>query len=160
MGEVSVTLVDRGCVRADRNHVVDGYAVASPDDPDPDHGIDEFVVWSAVIEAPETTYLWDAGSHPDAGDGYWPDPLYAAFEHVDAHEHDLETDLDRVGYALSDVDAVVASHLHLNHAGGLYQFAGTDTPVYVHEDELKLAHHSAKTTGGRSRTSPATPTAT
>jgi hypothetical protein len=70
MGEVSVTLVDRGCVRADRNHVVDGYAMASADDPDPDHGIDEFVVWSAVIEAPETTYLWDAGSHPDAGDGY------------------------------------------------------------------------------------------
>jgi glyoxylase-like metal-dependent hydrolase (beta-lactamase superfamily II) len=148
MDDVSVHLLDRGRVYADMNYVVNGYAMGTADDPSPDHTIAEFVVWNAVIDHPEATILWDTGSHPDAGDGYWPDPLYAAFKHVDAAEHHLEDDLDAAGYAVDDIDAVVASHLHLDHAGGLYNFAGTDVPVYVHEDEFKFAYYSAKTTEG------------
>ncbi|WP_129116823.1 N-acyl homoserine lactonase family protein [Halegenticoccus tardaugens] len=148
MADVSVHLLDRGRVRADANYVVDGYAMASASNPRPEHEIREFVVWNAVIDHPEATILWDTGSHPDAGDGYWPAPLYDAFEHVDADEHRLEDDLDAAGYALSDVDAVVTSHLHLDHAGGLYEFEGSDVPVYVHEEELKYAYFSAKTDEG------------
>jgi glyoxylase-like metal-dependent hydrolase (beta-lactamase superfamily II) len=33
-------------------------------------------------------------------------------------------------------------HLHLDHAGGLENFRGTDVPVYVHETELKHAFFS------------------
>lgn len=33
-------------------------------------------------------------------------------------------------------------HLHLDHAGGLENFAGTDVPIYVHEAELKHAFYS------------------
>ncbi|WP_117591186.1 N-acyl homoserine lactonase family protein [Haloprofundus halophilus] len=148
MVDASIHLLDRGRVRADMNYVVDGYAMGSADNPDPEHEMTEFVVWSAVVDHPEATVLWDTGSHPEAGDGYWPAPLYGAFEHYDAADHDLESDLDAAGYALSDVDAVVTSHLHLDHAGGLYHFADTDVPVYVHEEELKFAYYSAKTTEG------------
>ncbi len=148
MADVSVHLVDRGRVRADKNHVVDGYAMASADDPNPDHELIDFVVWNAVLDHPEGTVLWDTGSHPDAGDGYWPAPLYAAFEHYDADEHRLEDDLAAVGYDLDDIDAVVMSHLHLDHAGGLYNFEGRDVPIYVHEEEIKFAYYSAKTTEG------------
>ncbi len=148
MVDASVHLLDRGRVHADRGFVVDGYTMGTADEPNPDHDIAEFVVWSAVVDHPDCTVLWDTGSHPEAGDGYWPEPLYAAFQHVDAHEHDLESDLDRAGFDLADIDAVVMSHLHLDHAGGLAAFAGTDTPVYVHEEELKFAYYSAKTTEG------------
>jgi N-acyl homoserine lactone hydrolase len=148
MSDISVTLVDRGRVRADKNYVVDGYAMADAENPDPDHEIVEFVVWNAVVDHPDATILWDTGSHPDAGDGYWPKPLYDAFEHVDAADHHLDDDLNDVGYTLDDIDAVVMSHLHLDHAGGLRQFAGTDVPIYVHEDELKFAYYSAKTSEG------------
>jgi glyoxylase-like metal-dependent hydrolase (beta-lactamase superfamily II) len=92
--------------------------------------------------------LWDTGSHPEAGEGYWPAPLYGAFAHVDAAERDLETALSEAGYALSDIDAVVMSHLHLDHAGGLHRFEGTDVPVYVHRRELEFAYLSAKTDVG------------
>jgi glyoxylase-like metal-dependent hydrolase (beta-lactamase superfamily II) len=148
MDDISVALVDRGRVRADMNYVVAGYSMASAADPNPERDVEEFVVWNAVIDHPEATILWDTGSHPDAGDGYWPAPLYQAFEHYDATEHRLENDLDEAGYSLRDIDAVVMSHLHLDHAGGLHNFDGSDIPVYVHEEEIKYAYYSAKTVEG------------
>lgn len=36
-------------------------------------------------------------------------------------------------------------HLHLDHAGGLSYFKGTDVPIYVHELELKHAFYSVLT---------------
>lgn len=43
---------------------------------------------------------------------------------------------------------MIQTHLHLDHAGGLYAFEGTDVPIYVHERELKYAYYSAKTDAG------------
>ena len=148
MADVTVTFVDRGRVQADRNFVVDGTSVATASNRDPDHEYETYVVWNLVIETPETTILWDTGSHPEAGDGYWPEPLYEAFAHVDADEHHLADDLGAAGYDLADIDAVVMSHLHLDHAGGLVEFSGTDVPIYVHREELPFAYFSANTEEG------------
>jgi len=46
------------------------------------------------------------------------------------------------------VDAVVMSHLHLDHAGGLRHFEDRDVPVYVHEREIEYAYRSARTDTG------------
>ncbi|MFC7070667.1 N-acyl homoserine lactonase family protein [Halobaculum lipolyticum] len=143
----TVTLVDRGRVRADRAYVVDGATMASAADPTPEHERIEFVVWNAVIEAGGRTYLWDTGVPTDAAD-VWPEPLYGGFEAHDAHEHSLAGDLAAAGYDVGEIDAVVMSHLHLDHAGELDAFAGTGTPVYVHRDELGFAFYSAHTTEG------------
>jgi len=143
-----IAFLDRGRVMADRSFVVDGASVATASNRDPDHTYEEYVVWNLVVETPERTILWDTGSHPDAGEGYWPEPLYDAFAHVDAAEHTLVGDLADAGYALADIDAVVMSHLHLDHAGGLSEFAGTDVPIYVHREELPYAYYSATTDEG------------
>lgn len=148
MDETSVSLLDRGRIEADLNFVLDGNVVATASDPNPDLEYGEFLVWNLVVDHPEATVLWDTGSHPEAGDGYWPAPLFEAFAHVDAAERGLETALSDAGYAVSDIDAVVMSHLHLDHAGGLYHFEGTDTPIYVHRRELEFAYLSAKTDVG------------
>jgi len=147
MDSPRVTLVDRGRVRADMGYVISGYSMASASAPNPDHEIGEFVVWAAVIETQNGTFLWDTGCPPNA-ETYWPEPLYDAFEAYDATDRSLESDLQTVGYRIEDIDAVVMSHLHLDHAGELSQFAGTETPIYVHEDELPFAHLSATTTAG------------
>ena len=128
MVDASIHLIDRGRVYADRGYVVDGYTMGSATEPNPDHERAEFVVWNAVIDHPEATVLCDTGSHPEAGDGYWPAPLYAAFEHVDAADHDLEGDLDDAGFGLDDIDAVVTSHLHLDHAAGWRRSRGPTSP--------------------------------
>lgn len=40
---------------------------------------------------------------------------------------------------------MIMGHLHLDHAGGLENFRGTDVPVYTHEIELKHAFYSVAT---------------
>lgn len=47
--------------------------------------------------------------------------------------------------SFQDVKAVIMGHLHLDHAGGLEHFKGTDVPIYVHEKELKHAYYSVAT---------------
>ncbi len=148
MVDATLTLVDRGTIRADANFLLENHVVGTAGEPNPDTQFVEGPVYNLVIDHPEATILWDTGSHPDAGDGYWPPELYAAFEHFDAHEHPLPDALDEAGYSIDDIDAVVQSHLHLDHAGGLHNFAGTDVPVFVHEDELQYAYYSACTDHG------------
>ena len=141
-------LLDRGRIHADLNAALDGEVVATRGDRNPDLRYGEFAVWNLLVDHPEATVLWDTGSHPDAADGHGPAPLYEAFAHPDAAERDLETALDDVGYAVADVDWVVQSHLHLDHAGGLHRFEGTDVPVYVHRRELEHAYLSANSAAG------------
>lgn len=147
MVDAIVHCLDRGRIRADANYMLEGHNLSTASEPDPEPTRGEGPVYNLVIEHPEGTILWDTGSHPDAATR-WPDDLYDAFEHYDADEHPLERELDSAGFDLGDIDAVVMSHLHLDHTGGLPRFDGTDVPVYVHEAELKHAYYSAKTGAG------------
>lgn len=145
---MAVHLLDRGRIHADLNFALDGEVAAVYSDQDPELEYGEYAVWNLLIDHPEATILWDTGSHPDAADGYWPSGLFEAFAHVDADERDLKTALGEVGYTVEDIDIVVQSHLHLDHAGGLYHFEGTDVPVYVHRREIEHAYLSANTDAG------------
>lgn len=141
--DIEITFVDRGRIHGDANKTVDGVVEATDSTPNPDAMRGEGVVYNLVIDHPEGIILWDTGSHPDAGTGHWPADLYDAFTHVSPQP--LENDLDDAGYDLSDVDAVLQTHLHFDHAGGLHNFDGTDVPVFVHEAELKHAYYAAVT---------------
>lgn len=148
MTEITIELIERGHIITDMNHIVEGFAMGTAEEPPHEPVMGEGPVYNLVIDHPEATILWDTGSHPEAGDGHWPAELYLAFEHYDAGEHVLSEDLAAAGYSIEEIDAVIQSHLHLDHAGGLHNFAGTDVPVYVHEQELKHAYYSANTDQG------------
>jgi N-acyl homoserine lactone hydrolase len=146
MVDATLTPIERGTIRTDANNIIEGHTLGSAADPDPETTMVDGPVYNVVIEHPEATILWDTGSHPEAAAGHWPAELYAAFEHTGLRP--LEDDLASAGYDVDAIDAVIQSHLHLDHAGGLYAFEGTDVPIYVHEDELKYAYYSAKTDAG------------
>lgn len=148
MADIAIDVIDRGRIETDINYPLEGARMATSDRPNPDAVRGEGVVYNLVLDHPDGTILWDTGSHPDAGSGHWPEDLYQAFTHVDAAEHPLDGDLADAGYDLDDIDYVVQSHLHLDHAGGLHQFDGTDVPVFVHEREFQFAYYSAKTDQG------------
>ncbi len=77
-----------------------------------------------LIEHPEGLVLFDAGLDPD----HVGDPAGAYGEmatRIDMRfdeRHLIETHLDALGFSLSDVSTVVASHLHFDHAGALKRF--------------------------------------
>ncbi|MDZ7702794.1 MAG: N-acyl homoserine lactonase family protein [Halobacteriales archaeon] len=147
MVDARVHVLDRGQLRADSNYLLEAHNLSTASTPNPDAVRGAGPVYNLVIEHPEATVLWDTGCHPEAK-RRWPEAIADAFEPIGVDEHALDVELDRAGFAMGDVDAVIMSHLHLDHAGGLQHFEGRDVPVYVHAEELKHAFYCAKTGDG------------
>ena len=101
-----------------------------------------------LIRHPEIgNILYDTGNSPDYGQEY-PTPVletYPISEFISIEEalrlHDL---------AVNDIDMLILSHLHFDHAGGLCYFTGAKAirNVIVSEDELKHAYFSVVTGKG------------
>lgn len=103
-------------------------------------------VIGSLVEHPRGgLILFDTGMAPDARES-WPPPLLEAFDVVShTPEQHLDAAVGAAGHSLSDVRAVVMSHLHLDHAGGLEHFRGTDVPIYVQGSELRNAFYAVAT---------------
>jgi glyoxylase-like metal-dependent hydrolase (beta-lactamase superfamily II) len=86
--------------------------------------------------------VFDTGAAPNARE-VWPPivfELFAITEYRD--EQRLDNVLGAAGFGLDDVKAIVLSHMHLDHAGGLEFFRGKDVPVYVSATELRNAFYA------------------
>ena len=96
-----------------------------------------------LIEHPsEGLILFETGSGKDYPQ-VWGAPLNDIFAQVDYEPvQELDKQIELTGHSIKDVKMVIMGHLHLDHAGGLEQFFGTDVPIYVHENELKHAFFS------------------
>ena len=92
-------------------------------------------VTSYLIRTSDAVILFDTGLSPRAVPGLLrTDPL-ARFEDADLLVHRL----DGLGLEPRDVDLVVLSHLHFDHAGGAFLFR--DSELIVQRDEYACAHH-------------------
>jgi N-acyl homoserine lactone hydrolase len=85
--------------------------------------------------------LVDTGSHPDAMKGYWPEEARKSIPLVRTNEDILEFRLSQLGLIPEDINLLVLTHLHLDHAGNLNLFSGTKAgqKVIVHQAEIKQA---------------------
>lgn len=146
--DIRIHVLDRGRIETDVNHPVEAAVTATASEPNPDSLRGEGVVYNLVVAHPEATVLWDTGIHPEATSGHWPPALVERFTPRDPTAHRLPSALESAGFGLDDIDAVVQSHLHCDHAGGLAHFAGRETPVYVHRREVEHAYLSARTSAG------------
>lgn len=148
MVDATIDVIDRGKIRADINFFEEAATIASHSNPNPENEMIDIPVPQYVIDHPEATILWDTGSHEDALESHWPDWMIDVFRPYNANEHTLQGDLEKEEWSLDDIDCVVISHLHNDHAGGLHHFDGTDVPIYVHKDEIQFAYYSEKTDEG------------
>jgi glyoxylase-like metal-dependent hydrolase (beta-lactamase superfamily II) len=92
-----------------------------------------------VIEHTDGRLLFDSGVHPELR----TDPekrlgsAAADFQVQLEPEHHIETLLGSIGLKPADIDVVVQSHLHFDHAGGLGWL--THAPILVQREELAFA---------------------
>jgi glyoxylase-like metal-dependent hydrolase (beta-lactamase superfamily II) len=90
-----------------------------------------------LIRTTEAAILFDTGLSPRAVPGLLrTDPL-ARFTEADLLERRLET----LGLGPDDVDLVVLSHLHYDHAGGVELFGRAE--LVAQRDEYAYAHYPA-----------------
>lgn len=94
-----------------------------------------------VVTHPQGTVLFDSGAHPDLGTN--PESRLgeaaADFDMRLTADDRVEGCLARIGMTPQDIDLVIQSHLHFDHAGGLAWL--THAPVLVQREELAFARN-------------------
>src|SRR5699024_5195640 len=88
------------------------------------------------IDHPDAKILFDTACNPNGmgPNGRWIEQTQKAFPYMADEECHLPNRLEQINVDPREVDYVVASHLHLDHAGCLEYF--TNATVIVHDDEL------------------------
>jgi N-acyl homoserine lactone hydrolase len=92
-----------------------------------------------LVQHPEGNLLFDSGVHPQMGTDPVArlGPAAAAFQVQITPDDTVEARLSSIGMTPRNVDIVVQSHLHFDHAGGLEWL--THAPVLVQREELRFA---------------------
>src|SRR5579872_4033284 len=92
-----------------------------------------------VVIHPRGTVLFDSGAHPDLATN--PESRLGAaaadFDMRLSTEDQVQRRLATLGMTPDDIDIVVQSHLHFDHAGGLAWL--THAPILVQREELTFA---------------------
>ncbi len=122
-------ILNTGRLETDKNNVVAGATVGTKENPQVKNEWINLPVMAFLIETDNGYVLYDLGSHPDAMKGYWPPHLQSVYPLYQTEEERLENQLALCGVKPEDIKTVVLSHLHLDHAGNIHQFAHAD--VYV-----------------------------
>ena len=139
-------LLDLGVIEYDEGWPLAGAGVSTRSDPAPASPRREVAIIAALIEHPTAgPILFDTGAPANFAE-LWPPVVQELFAITTyEREHHLDAALEAAGFGVQDVRAIVMSHLHLDHAGGLELFRGSDVPVYVHGDELRNAFYAIAT---------------
>ncbi len=129
-------VLDNGRMKMDKNLMIATSNQATIDNPNAPNEMVEFPIYTVFIDHPEGKILFDTACNPNAmgSEGRWIEQTQKAFPYTASEECYLYNRLEQINVDPKDVDYVVASHLHLDHAGCLEYF--TNATVIVHEDEL------------------------
>jgi len=106
-----------------------------------EHERRNLIMISALIYHPDVgLILFDTGSCKDVIKNWPAEAVECTPRHWTEELHGLPEAIKATGAGtISDVKAVVLSHLHLDHAGGLEHFIDSDVEIWCHERELKNA---------------------
>lgn len=139
---MKIYVLDNGTLRMDKNLMIANSNQATIDSPNPPNELIKFPICTVFIDRPEAKILFDTACNQEgmAGEDYegrWGPNTQKAFPYSAIEECWLPNRLEQIGVDPKEVDYVVASHLHLDHAGYLEYF--TNAVVVVHCDELNGA---------------------
>lgn len=101
----------------------------------------EIPISAYLIEHPKGLVLFDTQCMPkaiDEGPEEAYGPLAGIINMVSTPEQRLDRQIEALGYKTSDVSHVIASHLHFDHAGGLYLFP--NARFFMGQGEMRHAY--------------------
>ncbi|UTI86119.1 N-acyl homoserine lactonase family protein [Mammaliicoccus sciuri] len=133
---IKLYVLDNGRMRMDKNLMIAGSNQATLDNPNAPNEMFEFPIYTVFIDHPGRKILFDTACNPNSmgENGRWINQTQKAFPYTADESCYLPNRLEQINVDPSEVDYVVASHLHLDHAGCLEYF--TNATVIVHDDEL------------------------
>lgn len=92
-----------------------------------------------IIKHGRDWIAFDTGCNAEAARDpveYWGAELTKAYTPAIGPEEEFEQAIKKLGLKPSDLKAVIISHGHLDHAGALEDFVGTNVPIYLQKAEL------------------------
>ncbi|MCP4979209.1 MAG: N-acyl homoserine lactonase family protein [Gammaproteobacteria bacterium] len=110
----------------------------------------EFPISACLIDGPQGRILYDAGCHPDAmkPNGRWPQDFQSQFPWSGDESCHLPNRLEQLGLGADDIDHVVLSHLHSDHAGCVEFFSNSQVIVHRNEFDAALLAHKRREDDG------------
>lgn len=136
---MKIYVLDNGRMKMDKNLMIANANQATLDAPNAPNEMHEFPIYTVFIDHPDAKILFDTVCNPNAmgENGRWISATQKAFPYFADESCHLPNRLEQIGVDPKEVDFVVASHLHLDHAGCLEYF--TNATIIVHDDELSGA---------------------
>lgn len=128
MNKPKLYVLDTGTMKMDKNYMVAMHNPASIDNPNPPAEFIEFPVYAVLIDHPDGKILFDTGCNPEGmgKEGRWPEGVQKLFPAFQDESCYLINRLEQLKVRPEDIKYVVASHLHLDHAGCLELFTNGD----------------------------------
>lgn len=132
-------VMDNGRMRMDKNWMIAMHNPATMQNPNVPNEMVEFPIYTVFIDHPEGKILFDTSCNPSSmgPNGRWAEISQSQFPWTANEECYLHNRLEQLHVHPKDIKFVVASHLHLDHAGCLEMF--TNATIIVHEDEFNGA---------------------
>lgn len=113
-----------------------GRVMATRHEPDRPSTWFSCAIHTVLIEHPDGTILWDTAAPRDWETRWVPTGLHEYFPYDQVTEEQyLDSRLRQLNLEPGDIDTVVLSHLHFDHAGNAKAFQGTGARLVVHADE-------------------------
>jgi len=107
-----------------------------------DHPIEWYdaSTYTVLVETPEGRLLWDTSCPRDWEERWEPTGLQDFFPYDNVTEEQyLDARLKQLGVEIGNIDYVVLSHLHFDHAGNANMFAGHGPKMICNDKEKKFA---------------------
>ena len=134
MDNIRMHVVSNGMLECDSANMIAMPKLANSDNK---HTVSDWVkspVYIVLIEHPDGIVLFDTGCHPDAMNGRWDAGNRKRTPYTFSEDEMPPNALKNLGYQPDDIDYVVISHLHEDHAGCLELFSKSQ--IIVSDREL------------------------
>jgi glyoxylase-like metal-dependent hydrolase (beta-lactamase superfamily II) len=93
-----------------------------------------------LVETDEGKVLWDTSCPRDWEERWGPTGLQEFFPYDKVGEDEyLDSRLNQLGVGLDEIDYVILSHLHFDHAGNAQMFKNTNAKLVCHAREKEFA---------------------